>query len=257
MVKSIVMHQLDYNYIAACEEWYYRSHGPQIARRYGPWLERFESYRPVPLPPYLDTDRLGYTNWLTTVGYWREIPEEGLKGDMALSTPKVNARNFSAFCAPQYEDDVKGAEFAPEEKACLRLVLLTQYPEGTNVTDAEKEIRTGLLARIASSDAVYRVISTPVCQQEIHLPGVWKPEQMKQLMENGNPSDHQWHRLTQLWFETFEDVRAFLKDAETFRKPSWAETEVFPYLKGYEHVVSTFLLERPAFDWMREWNVYR
>lgn len=69
MVKSIVMHQLDYNNIAACEEWYYRCHGPQIARRYGPWLARFESYRPVPLPGDIEAENFEKSSWMQQENY--------------------------------------------------------------------------------------------------------------------------------------------------------------------------------------------
>lgn len=256
MLRSIVMHQLDYNHIASSEEWYYRSHGPQIARRYGPWLERFESYRPVPLPADIPGARLGYTNWLTTVGFWRELPEEGPMGEMAMSSPKVNARNFSAFLPAQSTDDFKGNDLAPEEKACLRLVMLWQYPDGTNVQKADRFFLETAAKEISAVKTVYRFFSCCVMQEEIHLPGTWKPDQMEHLMTHGNPADHQWHRYAEVWFETFDDVRAFLKQAESFTIPERAQTRSFPYLEAYTHFVSTFLLERPAYDWMCNYNVY-
>ena len=38
MIKRVVLHDLDYNWLAPCKEWYYKAHAPQIVRRYGPWL---------------------------------------------------------------------------------------------------------------------------------------------------------------------------------------------------------------------------
>ena len=106
-------------------------------------------------------------------------------------------------------------------------------------------------------DSVYRFFNTPVYQEEIHLPGTWKPEQMELMYKNGNPGDHQWHRYAELWFETFDEVREFFRAAESFTRPSWAEKEEYPFLNPYDHYISTFLLERPAYDWMRDWRVYR
>lgn len=257
MYRSIVMHQLDYNYIAACEEWYYRCHGPQIARRYGPWLERFESYRPVPLPSDFRAEELGYTNWLMTVGYWREIPGEGAKGEMAMTSPRADARNFSVFLPPQFEDDFKGSELEPEEKACLRLVQLWQYPEGVDKEQADRWFCDDLAKEIAEVDEVYRFFGVRAVTEDIHLPGTWKPETMARMMQNGNPGDHQWDRVTELWFETFDEVRAFFEKAKNFTRPFWAEQDCYPFLKPYDHYVSTFLLERPAYDWKQNFNVYR
>ncbi len=257
MYKSIVMHKLDYNNIAPCEEWYYRLHGPQIARRYGPWLERFESYRPVPLPPDFDEEKMGYTNWLTTVGYWREIPAGGNMGEMSLSSPVCDARNFSTFLPPRYEDDFKGAEFAPEEKSCLRLIQFFQYPAEADKEEADRWFREILSPAVCSAPGAYRFFSSRCLEEEIHLPGNWKPEKMREMMEKGNPGDHCWDRVAQLWFETFDDVRCFFAAAGDFPKPEWRQRLEYPYLRPYDNYVSTFLLERPAFDWLQNYKVYR
>lgn len=50
MKKSIVVHQIPMDHIAAMERWYYQDHAPEICRRYGPWLTRHESYLPDDAP---------------------------------------------------------------------------------------------------------------------------------------------------------------------------------------------------------------
>lgn len=257
MVRSIVMHKLDYNYIAACEEWYYKCHGPQIARRYGPWLERFESFRPVPLPADFSEEEMGYTNWLTTIGYWREIPKEGACGEMCMSSPKADARNFSTFLPPQYTDDFCGSEYAPEEKSCLRLLQFWEYPDTVDKEEADAWFCSALAEAIGRASGVYRFFSERTIPEEIHLPGMWKPEKMREMMEKGNISDHRWDRVAELWFETFDDVRAFLRDMKSTEPPEWAERSSYPFVKPYEHYISAFLLERPAYNWKENYNVYR
>ncbi len=257
MLRTMVMHELDYNYIAPCEEWYYRLHAPQLARRYGPWLERFESYRPVPLPADLKAEALGYTNWLVTVGFWREIPKEGPQGELCLSTPPVDARNMSIFLPPQSSDDFKGSNFAPEEKACLRFVCMLEYPAGVDKKEADDWFVQVLAKEISEVESVWRFFGTPAVKEEIHLPGMWKKEAMERMQKNHHPNDHTWDRLVEIWFETFDDVREFLEKAKHFSAPSWAQTESFPFLEPYENFASTFLLERPAYDWKENFNVYR
>lgn len=257
MYKSIVMHKLDYNYIAGCEEWYYKYHGPQIARRYGPWLERFESYRPVPLPDDFSEEKMGYTNWLTTIGFWREIPSEGARGEMCMTSPKCDARNFSTFLPPQYMDDFLGSEYAPEDKACLRLMQFLEYPRDVDKDMADQWFCRELADYIKQAPGVYRFFAARTIPEEIHLPGTWKPEKMREMTAKGDPSDHRWDRVAELWFETFDDVRAFFAYMEQMRAPDWADESVYPFLKPYEHYISTFLLERPAFDWKENYNTYR
>ncbi len=257
MYRSIVMHQLDYNKIAACEEWYYRYHGPQLARRYGPWLERFESYRPVPLPDDLSAERIGYTNWLVTAGMWREIPKEGPQGEMSLTSPREDCRNFGIFLPPQSGDDFKGSGYSPEEKACLRFVFMIEYPEGTEKQSADEWFLNTMAKEISDVDEAYRFISAKALTEEIHLPGTWKPDDMAHMQEIGDPADHRWDRYAEIWFETFDEVRAFFEKSKGFTHPAWAQTDEFPFLIPYSHFVSTFLLERPAYNWLENFNVYR
>lgn len=44
MLRTIVMMDLPLADIANMERWYYREHSSEISRRYGPWLERHESF---------------------------------------------------------------------------------------------------------------------------------------------------------------------------------------------------------------------
>lgn len=48
MYMTFAMHNIDPSCLPSVEHWYYTFHGPEIARRFGPWLTRCESY----LPPY-------------------------------------------------------------------------------------------------------------------------------------------------------------------------------------------------------------
>jgi hypothetical protein len=66
MLRTVVLHDIPMNYVAAMERWYFRDHEPEIARRYGPYLHRLESWFPVPAPP--EADAFGRFNWRLTEG---------------------------------------------------------------------------------------------------------------------------------------------------------------------------------------------
>lgn len=51
MIKTLSLQHANMDYIPALERWYYAVHSAQVARRFGPWLARHESYMPVYSPP--------------------------------------------------------------------------------------------------------------------------------------------------------------------------------------------------------------
>ncbi len=67
MIKSVVLHDIPLDALPAMERWYHREHSAEISRRYGPWLQRHESYLPVPAPA--DAQAYGVYNWRLTEGF--------------------------------------------------------------------------------------------------------------------------------------------------------------------------------------------
>jgi hypothetical protein len=68
MLRTIVMMDLPIDHIANMERWYYREHSSEISRRYGPWLERHESFMALNAP--VDAQQYGFYNWRITECYW-------------------------------------------------------------------------------------------------------------------------------------------------------------------------------------------
>lgn len=70
MIKSIVVHDIPFDSVPAMERWYHRDHSAEIARRYGPWLARHESYLPADAPAGARVSELWYetfTDWRRSV----------------------------------------------------------------------------------------------------------------------------------------------------------------------------------------------
>ena len=122
MLKSIVVHDIDMNHIAAMERWYFREHSAEIARRYAPWLTRHESY--IPVPVMAEACAYGFYNWRVTEAWWREIPQIGPKGTFSFTVPPVWPTVATCFIPVQPSEDYMGSEFQPFEKNVLRWYIL-------------------------------------------------------------------------------------------------------------------------------------
>lgn len=244
-IKTYAMHQIELNDYASTERWYYTLHGPQLARRYQPWLDRFESYRPIPAPE--EAKEYGLVNYLCTVGIWNGVPDLGAKGEMALSSPKVHARPFHFIGPVQCTQDFKGGNFEPREKEVLRWVQLIRYPDNIDKNIADDWYVYEFAKEACEKESMYRFFSFNALEEEVRLPGEWKPETIKDM--KGIPEDHQWDRLTEMWFENYNDWSKFVHS--TFTKPDWATYDRFPFFKPEKDFRSCFLLERPDFDWLK------
>jgi len=243
--KSVGMHHIDINDYASTEHWYHTYHGPQLARRYGPWLDRFESYRPAPAP--FEAKQYGLVNYLCTIGIWNGIPERGPKGEMALSTPKVHARPFHFIGPVQCSEDFKGSDFEPREKTVLRWVQIFRYPKMVNQKAADDWYVNNFAKEACKKESMYRFFSFKSLDEKILLPGEWKNDTYKDM--KGKTEDHHWDRLSEMWFEDYNDWKKFIK--ESFTQPDWANHHKYPFLKPNQNYRSCFLLERPDYDWLK------
>ena len=245
MYRSYALHSIDINDIASTERWYAMKHGPEIARRYGPWLTRFESFRPVELPE--DAKAYGTTNYFCTEGMWREMPDPADKGVLGMTQPPKHARPFSCIVPAQATEDFKGHGDAPDDHFILRWVQLMEYPEGVDKAAADRWY-TGTFAKGACEQkSLNRFFSFKTVEEDIHVAGHWATGEITPSYK-GIPQDHSWDRVTEMWFDDFEGWRAFV-NAE-LPVPDWAQTKRFPYLAPVSNFVSAFLLEFPAYDWL-------
>ncbi len=68
---------------------------------------------------------------------------------------------------------------------------------------------------------------------------------------------HSWDRLTELWFQTFDEWSSFIAEAAPrLTPPPWAAGRPYPDVKLGSEFVSTFLLERPSDEFSRDARGY-
>ena len=251
MIKSIVVHDIPLDAYPAMERWYHREHSPEISRRYGPWLARHESYLPLPVPA--EAQAFGCYNWRVTECYWREVPEPGPKGALAFTIPPVWPRVASCFVPPQPTEDFLGSEFMPAEKVGLRWYVLFRYPRGVSREKGEEWFLRTHAPEVMRQPGLYRFFSYRVIQNAPALPGVWRAT-------DGPPMDiteARWDRVIELWYETFSDWRhAVLEEPPAYTKPPWATQDAYPFVKPFEDLVCSFILERPNDEFLRDLRSY-
>ena len=251
MLKSVVVHDIPMSQVAAMERWYWRDHAPEISRRFGPWLARLDSYLPVDAPA--EARIHGYFNWRVTEGYWREMPQPGPRGNLAFTVPPVWPRVATAFFAAQPTDDFCGGGLQPAERPVLRWYCLSRYPDGVGERNGESWFLDVHAKELAAAGGPYRSFSTKAHKERLPLPGEWPPGKTP-------PRDsvlHAWDRLTELWFETFDDWRIFNQEvAPSFTRPAWATAPHYPFVRTGREFVSSFLLERPTDEFVRDGRGY-
>ena len=246
MYRSYALHQIDLNDIARTERWYAFRHGPEIARRYGPWLARLESYRPVELPE--EARAYGTTNYLCTEGIWRDMPDPSDRGFLGMTQPPKHARPFSCMVPVQPDYDFKGGNDAPDDHFVLRWVQLIKFPAGVDQKEACDWYSRTFAPAACQQGSLNRFFTFRAVKEDVHVAGHWA-EGATTPDYQGNPNDHRWDLVTEMWFDDFEGWKAFVNG--DLPAPEWAETEKYPFVKSVEEFVSAFLLEIPAYDWLK------
>jgi len=251
VIKSIVVHDIPLDAFPAMERWYHREHSAEIARRYGPWLQRHESYLPLPVPP--EAQAYGFYNWRVTECYWREVPEPGPKGALSFTRPPVWPRVASCFVPPQPTEDFLGSEYTPAEKVGLRWYILSRYPEGVSREEGERWFLDVHVPEVMRRPGLYRFFSYQAVHDAPGLPGVWRPEDVPP----GDMTQVRWDRVTEMWYETFSDwARAVIEAPPSYTAPTWATQDAYPFVKPGKDFVSSFILERPTDEFLRDLRAY-
>jgi hypothetical protein len=251
LLKSVVMHDIPIDYVAAMERWYYRDHAPEINRRFGPWLVRHDSYLPVDAPA--DARAYGWFNWRVTEGYWREMPSPGPQGNLAFTEPPIHPRVAAGFFPAQPTEDFKGGQITPAERQVLRWFTMLRYPAGVSAEAGESWFLEQHARELCACAGAFRIFSTRRHAGPVPLPGEWAPGK-------GPPAANlsgQWDRLSEFWFETFSDWRTFIKDVEQrCTAPRWASAARYPFIVPGVDFISSFLLERPSDEFARDARGY-
>ena len=248
LIKLLVMHHLhDDNDLPGMERFFWRYHAPEVMQ-FAPKMTRYVNFRAV--PPPRGAEEYGYYNYHLHENC--QIVDDGKPSSRGLL-------NFTAEHGPmevcvavlplQPTEDFFGADLRYDEKTILRWVTFFRYPDGVRVEEGEKWFMDVHAKEAAQQPGLIRFFSYRT------LPGGFPPPQPGQRpFTHPNTRLHaHWHRVSELWYENNNGWRkSILESPPPYTKPAWATWEKYPFVKPREEFASTFILERPTDDYLRD-----
>ena len=243
MIKTIILHHLlDMNDLPAAERWFYRYHIPEVLRNQP---VGYVSYRAVPPPP--GAEDYGYYNYKVHENLNRGEGERPL-GLTAMTKEVVPLKVIMVNVPATPTEDLLGKGTSFEEKTILRWLIAFRYPEGVGVEEGDDWYLNAHAKEVMQQPGLtrffsYRVIAPPEVMGKV-VPAFLHPR--SQVSSN-------WHRISEQWYENSNGwVDSVVSSPPRYTKPPWATYDRYPFLEPGVDFASTFILERPTDDWLRQ-----
>jgi len=226
------------------ERWIQHDHFPESVMHYGPGLSRYMSYRVVPPPPemYEDVKKFGYYNWRVTETWFTEgrVPfSAGLNARWTSKTvPDYDKISTIVSCNVPlvHAQDYKGKELTLDDPPMLRWIIAIRYPKGVTFEEGEDWYLNVHAKEVLQQSGLTRYFTSP-CIQGPQRPG-------------GPPP---FHRLVEQWYLGFNSWHKSVIDSPPkYTMPKWAKYDKYPFLEPYVDFVSSFILEKPDNDNLRD-----
>ncbi len=243
MIKTVILHHLlDMSDLPAAERWFYRYHVPEVLRNQP---VSYVSYRAVPPPP--GAEAFGYFNYKVHENVNRGEAEKPL-GLTGMTKEVVPLRVIMVNVPATPTDDFLGKGASFEERTILRWLIAFRYPKGVSVEEgddwylnvhAKEAMQQPGITRFFS----YRVIAPPEVMDKV-VPAFLHPR---------SEVSSDWHRVTEQWYENSNGwVESNFTSPPRYTAPPWATHGRYPFLEPGLDFASTFILERPTDDWLKE-----
>jgi hypothetical protein len=227
----------------------------------GPLQVRFISYRPIPVIP--EVLSYGYYNLRVTEAWFRSateleeveplhrvVPQSDRILNFTWQAPwakqRINWKEIKpgsvsrvSLSVPTLPTNIfLGGKYTADEKAIIRWYTVTKYPKGVSLEEGEDWFLNVHSKEVLQQPGLTAYFSTRAC----NMPGRYPVE---------------WVRLTELWYEDFNSWKKSVIDSPPkYTKPTWAKYNKYPFLEPYVDFTSTFLLERPDHNYLKECNPY-
>lgn len=243
-------------YRVKLNHWLYSTHVQESISQFRPYVSQYAFYNALPVPP--EGERFGTVKFQLTEHYWQvnplseemsvkvftetfptevliwqgNLPEEAasmnFEGDDARATKVSDCNPFVfAFLPVCWEEDLKGAGRTPTDAPNYRWNFAIHYPDGISVEEGDKWLREEVIPVFQEMDETNRMVTSRIIKEV-----------------NGCPMD----RVMEIWFEGPDQWCSAMKKAEKIKKPSWAQTDVFPYLTPYQNIMGIFVADYISSD---------
>lgn len=225
------------------ERWIQQDHFPESCMHFGPGIARYMSYRVIPPPPemYEDVKKFGYCNWRVTETWWPQGRVPFSAGLNARWTSKIvpdydQIATMNAVNVPLvHAQDYKGQELTLDDRPMMRWVIAMRYPKGVSFEEGEDWYLNVHAKEALQQSGLTRYFTSPC------IPG-GRP--------GGPPPFHRW---AEMWYTGFNSWHKSVIDSPPkYTKPKWAKYDKYPFLQPGVDFVSTFILEKPTNDNLRD-----
>lgn len=248
MSKLLIVHHLkDENDRPALERWFTRYHVPEVMTQ-TPWTVRYLLYRCVPAPA--GGEKFGYFNYRIHENW--VLGNDARRSDKGLfSMTAQPGNNMDAIIVNMPADpteDFMGAGDHFDDHTILRWICVFRYPDGVSVEEGENWYLNVHVPEMMKTPGLNRFFSTKAyISEKSPLP------QCDSFMEHDNLFFKQWHRVSELWFDNNNGwINGVLTNPPKFTKPEWATSDQYPFVIPGSEFISTFILEKPDNDFVRE-----
>lgn len=256
LVKLVVLHHLpDMNDLPACERWFWKHHCPEVLR-HAPWTRRYVNYRAVPAPS--GAEGYGYFNYRLHENWRSDAEYPGFEGTLSMTPQPGTIHAVCTLVPGAPTEDFKGTELRPDEKTILRWIVLFKYPEGVSKEEGERWYLDVHVPEVMRQPGLTRFMSHRALPRHPLLPaegGVFRPGATLKHRPFAEPTPlffATWDRLSEMWYENGRGWRQSIVEAPpVYTAPPWARYGRYPFLEPGVDFVSTFILERPTEDLLR------
>jgi hypothetical protein len=255
MFKMVLMLNSDDlpNELPAFERFYLRYHAPEVIAQDGPMILRFIAYRPLPVIP--EALAYGYYNervteiWFRSVDDFKRTPgvmfksQPGPRKSFTFQAPWANKPVvWEAGIRPRVglnvitpsPDNFLSGKYTTDEKTYIRWYTVTKYPQGVSLEEGEDWFLNVHAKEVVQQPRLMKYFSSRAVEVPGHTPNTWV-------------------RLTEMWYEDFHSWKKSVIDSQPkYTRPSWAKYDKYPFLEPYVDFASTFLMERPDHDYLKE-----
>ena len=249
MSKLLIIHKLnDENDRPALERWFQRYHVPEVLTQ-NPWTVKYILYRVVPPPP--GGERFGYYNYRVHENW---VPDNavrrGVKGLLSMTAQPGACDAIVVNMPAEPTEDFMGGGCSIDDHTILRWVTVFRYPDGVSVEEGEDWYLNVHVPEVMKQPGLTRFFST-----KAYISGKSILPQADDFAEHENLFFKQWHRVSELWYENNNGwVDSILKNPPHYTKPTWATCDTYPFMIPGSEFISTFILERPDHDFIKEFR---
>jgi hypothetical protein len=243
MIKTVIFHHLlEMNDLPAAERWFYRYHVPEVLRNRP---LSYVSFRAVPPPP--GAENYGYFNYKVHENISTGEGEKPL--GLAAMTPEVVPLKVVMVNLPATPtEDFMGRETSIEEKTVLRWLIAFKYPEGVSAEEGDDWYLNVHSKEVMCQPGLTRFFSYKVlASREFGKAGAPSFLHPRSSMLTG------WQRVSEQWYEDGKGwAESVITSPPRYTTPPWATHGRYPFLEPGVDFISTFILERPSDDWLKQ-----